>query len=60
MHHTSFLWGKKYSILPALSVNGIVALDIFEGSVNQECFIGFLRDHLVCPYVLVNMFTFVT
>jgi hypothetical protein len=38
VHCTSFLRGWKYSILPALSVNGIVALDIFEGSVNQEHF----------------------
>ena len=34
MCRTSFLWGKKYSILPALSLDGIIALDIFKGSVN--------------------------
>jgi len=45
--HTSFLRGRKYSILPALSVDGIVALDIFEGSVNREHFLTFLRNHLV-------------
>jgi hypothetical protein len=45
--HTSFSRGRKYSILPALSVDGIVALDIFEGSVNQEHFLTFLRNHLV-------------
>jgi len=44
---TSFLRGRKYSILPALSVDGIVALDIFEGSVNREHFLTFLRNHLV-------------
>lgn len=44
---TSFLRGHKYSILPALSVDGIVALDIFEGSVNREHFLTFLHNHLV-------------
>jgi hypothetical protein len=34
MCRTSFLRGKKYSILPALSLDSIVTLDIFEGSVN--------------------------
>ncbi|KAG2046096.1 hypothetical protein BDR06DRAFT_844195, partial [Suillus hirtellus] len=35
-----------FSVLPALSVDGIVALDIFEGSVNKELFINFLRDQI--------------
>jgi hypothetical protein len=44
---TSFLRGQKYSILPALSLDGILTLDIFKGSVNQECFIEFLQNNLV-------------
>ena len=44
---TTFLRGQKYSILPALSQDGILALDIFEGSVNHDHFIGFLCNHLV-------------
>ena len=52
MRWTSFLRGKKYSILPALSLDGIVALDIFEGSVNRDRFIGFLRDHLVRLHIV--------
>jgi transposase len=52
VRRTSFLRGQKYSILPALSVDGIVALDIFEGSVNRESFLTFLQNHLVClPYL---------
>src|ERR1700676_3295215 len=47
VRRTSFLRGQKYSILPALSVDGIVALDIFEGSVNREQFLTFLHNHLV-------------
>ena len=41
------LRGRKYSILPALSLDGILTLDIFEGSVNRERFIEFLRNSLV-------------
>lgn len=44
---TSFLRGQKYSALPALGLDGILALDIFKGLINQEGFIGFLCDHLV-------------
>jgi hypothetical protein len=29
--HSSFLRGQKYSVLPALSLDGIIALDVFEG-----------------------------
>jgi hypothetical protein len=47
VRRTSFLRGRKYSILPALSVDGIVALEIFEGSVNRERFLTFLHNHLV-------------
>ena len=52
--HTSFLHGQKYSILPALSVDGIVALDVVEGPVNQECFLTFLHNHLVHSTCLWN------
>ena len=48
---TSFLRGQKYSILPGLSVDGIITLDIFEGSVNREHFLMFLHNHLVCTYL---------
>lgn len=44
---TAFLRGKKFSILPALGITGIIALDIFEGAVNSERFIQFLRNDLV-------------
>ena len=35
----TFFCGKCHSILPALSSDGIIALDIFEGSVNKERFL---------------------
>jgi len=46
----SFLRGKKYSILPALSIDGIIGLEIFEGSVTKEKFLSFLRTHIVIIY----------
>ncbi|KIK42780.1 hypothetical protein CY34DRAFT_62694, partial [Suillus luteus UH-Slu-Lm8-n1] len=42
-----------YSILPAFSSDGFIALDIFEGSVNKERFIQFLNTELapkLTPY----------
>ena len=43
----AFFRGKRHSILPALSSDGIIALDIFEGSVNKEQFLQFLREQVV-------------
>jgi len=43
----AFIRGQQYSILPALTCDGIIALDIFEGSVNKERFIQFLNEQLV-------------
>ncbi|KIJ06256.1 hypothetical protein PAXINDRAFT_39592, partial [Paxillus involutus ATCC 200175] len=42
-----------YTILPALSTDGIVALDIFEGSVMKDRFLTFVRTQLapkLTPY----------
>ena len=44
---STFLRGKRHSILPALSSDGIIALEIIEGSVNKERFLQFLRDRVV-------------
>ncbi|KAE9399506.1 hypothetical protein BT96DRAFT_759627, partial [Gymnopus androsaceus JB14] len=37
----------RFSILPALTVDGIIALDLFEGTLNKERFLQFLRQDLV-------------
>ncbi|KAG2742536.1 hypothetical protein P692DRAFT_201679263, partial [Suillus brevipes Sb2] len=37
----------RHSILPALSSDGIIAMDIFVGSVNKERFLDFLREQLL-------------
>jgi transposase len=43
----SFLRGVRYSILPALTVNGIIALEIVEGSITKEIFLKFLHEQVV-------------
>jgi transposase len=43
----SFIRGIRHSILPALSLDGIIALDIFEGSVTKALFLSFLREQVV-------------
>lgn len=56
----SFLRGTRYSILPALSTEGIVALDIFEGSVTKERFLTFLRTHIVGILIFTDFFVRLT
>lgn len=42
-----FVRGQRFSILPVLSMDGIIAHDILPGSVTSEKFVQFLRDHVV-------------
>ncbi|QRV90661.1 DDE superfamily endonuclease [Ceratobasidium sp. AG-Ba] len=49
-----FFRGIRYSVLPMLTVDGIVAVDIFEGTVNRERFLTFVREQ-VAP--LLNPFS---
>lgn len=42
-----FVRGKRYSILPALTLDGIIAHEIYEGSVTSERFYQFLKDYVV-------------
>ncbi|KJA12884.1 hypothetical protein HYPSUDRAFT_152196, partial [Hypholoma sublateritium FD-334 SS-4] len=37
---------QRYSVLPALTSEGIIAFDIFEGSVNKERFIQFINEQV--------------
>jgi hypothetical protein len=43
----TFIRGQRYSVLPTLGTRGILALDIFEGAVNKERFISFIRNDVV-------------
>ncbi|KAJ7230202.1 hypothetical protein GGX14DRAFT_344716 [Mycena pura] len=47
-----FIQGTRYSVLLVLTTEGIVALDIFEGSVTKDLFLGFLRDQVICRYFI--------
>jgi transposase len=47
VRRATFIRGQKYSVLPALTSDGIIALDIFEGSVNKDRFLRFLERDLV-------------
>jgi transposase len=42
-----FIRGQRYSVLPAFTCDGYIALDIFEGAVNKERFITFLWEQIV-------------
>jgi len=55
--HLTFLRGSHYSMLPALTIDGIVALDIFEGAINQDKFITFLQEQIVSSlYILILVY----
>ena len=43
-----FVRGQWFSILPVLTLDGIIAHDIIPGSVTSDLFIKFLCEHLVC------------
>jgi hypothetical protein len=43
VRRATFIRGVHYSVLPALSSDSIIALDIFEGSVNKLHFISWLK-----------------
>lgn len=41
--------GIRYSILPALTLDGYIAVRAVEGSINGEEFFDFIVNDLVCP-----------
>jgi hypothetical protein len=43
-----FVRGQRFSILPALTLDGIIAHNIIPGSVTSIKFVEFLREHVVC------------
>lgn len=56
VRRATFIRGQRWSVLPAFSHEGIIALDLFEGSVNKERFLHFLNKDLVCYVHLVISF----
>lgn len=45
-----FVRGKRMSILPLLTLDGIVTYDIIEGSVTADSFLKFVREMVVCRW----------
>ena len=43
-----FVRGIRYTILPALSLQGYIAVDIMEGSCTKERFREFVITNVVC------------
>ncbi|PKB97066.1 hypothetical protein RhiirA5_257698, partial [Rhizophagus irregularis] len=42
-----FLRGVRYTILPALTLDGFIACDIMKGSCSQERFCSFILSHIL-------------
>src|SRR5436853_5223472 len=42
-----FVRGKRYTILPALTLEGFVAVDVFEGSCDKKRFVDFVLGQVV-------------
>jgi hypothetical protein len=48
-----FIRGKRYTILPALSLEGFIAVDIMEGSCDKERFQTFILTQLVNIFIIL-------
>jgi hypothetical protein len=47
-----FVRGKRYTILPAaLTLEGLVAIDVFEGSCDRKRFVDFVLNQVVCVII---------
>jgi hypothetical protein len=51
-----FVRGRRYSILPVLTLDGLITWDIIEGSVTSERFVEFLRENVVCACLFASDF----
>jgi len=54
-----FVRGKRYTILPALTLDGFIAGDIIEGSCNKERFQTFIFTQLVCFLFFLFIYLFI-
>ncbi len=46
-----FIRGTRYTLLPALSLDGIIALDVIQGSCNKEQFQNFILAKVVSMFL---------
>ncbi len=52
-----FIRGKKYTLLPALTEQGIIAVDIMEGSCTKQRFKEFVISQVVSLLFYINLIT---
>jgi transposase len=50
-----FIRGQRFSILPILTLDGIITYDIIPGSVNSERFVQFLRELVVHIFLHLHL-----
>jgi hypothetical protein len=55
-----FIRGKRYTILPALSLDGIIAVDIIEGNCTKEKFKEFVISQVVCNIFFYIYYLFIS
>lgn len=55
-----FIRGQRYSVLPAFTCDGYIALDIFEGSVNKDRFMTFLEEQVVSLYQILIIYSLIS
>ena len=51
-----FVRGQRYSILPLLTLDGILVHDVIEGSVTSDRFLEFLRDMVVHGVLILLLY----
>ena len=54
-----FICGKRYSIIPVLTLDGIITHDIVQGSVTSARFIQFLEELIVSTFLVSYNFTLI-
>ena len=54
-----FVRGKRYIILPALTLEGFVAVDIFEGACDRKRFVDFILDKVVNNNYYYTVYLFI-
>ena len=51
-----FIKGKRYTILPAMTIDGFIAAEIMEGSCNKDKFRIFIITQVVIIYSIIIFF----
>ena len=49
-----FVRGKCYTILPVLTIDGIVAVEVIKGSYNKKKFEDFIYTQVACNFCSIH------